>query len=155
MIPVRVKVMAFDAGMNPVLLLVDEEGSRVLPIWIGPFEAHAIALALEGTQPARPLTHDLLKSVCDKLQARVASVIICDVHEGTYFAELHLERNGAEAVLDARPSDAVALALRTVAPIFITDKVANYTVAIEDLFRAESEEGAITQPDAESKKRLH
>lgn len=154
MIPVRVKEIAFDAGMNPVLLLVDEDGSRVLPIWIGPFEAHAIALALEGTQPARPLTHDLLKSICDKLQARVTSVVICDVQEGTYFAELHLERNGTEAVLDARPSDAVALALRTVAPIFITDKVANYTVAIEDLFRRDADECA-THLDPEIKKRLH
>ncbi|MEW5761735.1 MAG: bifunctional nuclease family protein [Bacillota bacterium] len=155
MIPVRVKEIAFDAGMNPVLLLIDEEGSRVLPIWIGPFEAHAIALALEGAQPARPLTHDLLKSVCEKLQARVISVTISDVQDGTYFAELRLERNGTETVLDARPSDAVALALRTVAPIFITDKVANYTVAVEDLFRREVAEPDLEQNDPELKKRLH
>ncbi|WP_334110018.1 bifunctional nuclease family protein [Thermodesulfitimonas autotrophica] len=140
MIPVKVKEIAFDAAMNPVLLLADEKDNRMLPIWIGPFEAQAIALALEGASLGRPLTHDLLKTICDRTGAKVASVIISDVRDGTYYAELHLQVNNQEIVIDSRPSDAVALALRTVTPIYITEKVADYALTPEELYSQEASE---------------
>ncbi|MDQ7791053.1 MAG: bifunctional nuclease family protein [Clostridia bacterium] len=140
MIPVRVKEIAFDFSMNPVLLLVDEEDSRVLPIWIGPFEAHSIAVALEGEIAVRPLTHDLLKTFCTECGATVTKAVITDVREGTYFAQLHIIHNDANSVIDARPSDAVALALRSVAPIYITPHVAEYTLTYDELFGEEQQE---------------
>ncbi|HIE13437.1 MAG TPA: bifunctional nuclease family protein [Desulfotomaculum sp.] len=154
MIPVKVKEIAFDVAMNPVLLLSDEREDRMLPIWIGPFEAHSIALALEGTTLGRPLTHDLLKSICERAGARVASVIISDVRDGTYYAELHLKINNEEIVIDSRPSDAVALALRTVTPIFISEKVAGFALAPEELYSQDSPEEARIQRIPEEKK-LH
>ncbi|MGQ9512936.1 bifunctional nuclease family protein [Thermodesulfitimonas sp.] len=140
MIPVKVKEIAFDTAMNPVLLLADEKNNRMLPIWIGPFEAQSIALALEGASLGRPLTHDLLKTICDRTGAKVASVIISDVRDGTYYAELHLQVNNQEIVIDSRPSDAVALALRTVTPIYITEKVADYALMPEELYSQDASE---------------
>ncbi|MBE0465859.1 MAG: bifunctional nuclease family protein [Candidatus Desulforudis sp.] len=140
MIPVKVKEIAFDLSMNPVLLLVDEAEVKALPIWIGQFEAHAIALALEGGSAPRPLTHDLLKTMCDEFGGAITKVVINDVHDGTYYAQLHVLKKDCESILDARPSDAVALALRSVAPIFITQKVADYTLAVEELFNEERQE---------------
>ncbi len=151
MIPVKVKEIAFDIAMNPVLLLADEEDHKVLPIWIGPFEAHSIALALEGTSLGRPMTHDLLKSICDQAGATVASVVINDVRDGTFYAELHLKLNDQETVIDARPSDAVALALRTVTPIFISKKVADYTLTPEELYNQESEESKVVRTPQDRK----
>ena len=154
MIPVKVKEIAFDAAMNPVLLLADEKDNRMLPIWIGPFEAQAIALALEGASLGRPLTHDLLKTICDRTGAKVASVIISDVRDGTYYAELHLQVNNQEIVIDSRPSDAVALALRTVTPIYITEKVADYALTPEELYSQEASEETRIRRLSEEKK-LH
>lgn len=154
MIPVKVKEIAFDVAMNPVLLLSDEREDRMLPIWIGPFEAHSIALALEGTTLGRPLTHDLLKSICEQTGARVASVVINDVRDGTYYAELHLKINNKEIVIDSRPSDAIALALRTVTPIFISEKVAGFALAPEELYSQESPEETRIRRIPEEKK-LH
>lgn len=154
MIPVKVKEIAFDVAMNPVLLLSDETEHRMLPIWIGPFEAHSIALALEGANLGRPLTHDLLKSICEQAGAMVASVIINDVRDGTYYAELHLKIKDEEIIIDSRPSDAVALALRTVTPIFISEKVAGFTLAPEELYSQDSPEETRIQKTTEEKK-LH
>ncbi|MEW6171973.1 MAG: bifunctional nuclease family protein [Bacillota bacterium] len=151
MIPVKVKEIAFDLAMNPVLLLSDEEEHKMLPIWIGPFEAHSIALALEGASLGRPLTHDLLKTICDQSGVTVASVIISDVKDGTYYAELHLRTKDYETVIDARPSDAIALALRTVTPIFLSDKVADYALTPDELYSQESEESKIVRVTDERK----
>lgn len=140
MIAVKVKEIAFDVAMNPVLLLVDEEDTKILPIWIGPSEAHSISVALEGTDSARPLTHDLLKACCDEFEASLTRVVITEVREGTYFAQLHMARQDVESVIDARPSDAVALALRSVAPIFITPAVAEFTLSYDELFSEEQQE---------------
>lgn len=137
MIPVKVKEIAYDIMMNPVVLLIDEEELKALPIWIGPFEAHAIALALQGICLDRPLTHDLLKGICDRLEARLSMVVISDVRDGTYFAELHMWHQGRELVIDSRPSDAIALALRTGTPIYLTEKVAQGALAIKDLINEE------------------
>jgi bifunctional DNase/RNase len=102
----------------PILLLREEDGSRYLPIWIGPNEATAIALALQGVEPQRPMTHDLLKLAVVALDADVKRVDVTELVDGTFFANLVLERGGEEISISARPSDAIALAARTSAPIF-------------------------------------
>lgn len=133
MIPVLVKELAFDLSLSPVVLLVDESEQRVLPIWVGPFEAQAIAMALQGVSVPRPMTHDLIKSLCEHLGVSVRSVIINDIRDGTYFAEMYLQTTSGEVIVDSRPSDAIALALRTGAKIFLSDKVADYTMSISEL----------------------
>lgn len=102
----------------PILLLREGNGSRYLPIWIGPNEATAIALALQGVEPQRPMTHDLLSLVVAALDAQVLRVDITELVGGTFFANLVMQRDGAEVVVSARPSDAIALAARTDASIF-------------------------------------
>ncbi len=133
MIPVKVKEIAYDIMMNPVILLIDEDELKALPIWVGPFEAHAIGIALQEIRLERPLTHDLLNNVLSLLDAKLSMVVINDVKEGTYFAELHIWRHNKELVVDCRPSDAIALALRTETPIYLSEKVAEGTLAIEEL----------------------
>lgn len=140
MIPVKVKEIAYDVMMNPVVLLVDEAEVKALPIWVGPFEAHAIAFALQGIRLDRPLTHDLLKNICDRLEAKLSMIIINDVRDGTYFAEIHMWHSGQELVLDSRPSDAIALALRTETPIYMSEKVARDSLAIKDLLSEEQQQ---------------
>lgn len=107
----------------PIVILKDSDGEKVLPIWVGVFEANAIALQIENVQTPRPMTHDLLKNVIDDMQARVDQVVISDVTENTYYAVLHLTTPSGPAVVDARPSDAIALALRSRAPIMVDPKV--------------------------------
>lgn len=108
---------------DPVVILKDMEGKRHLPILIGPFEATAIALALEGTQVPRPLSHDLMKSVIEALKAKVNRIVIHDIQENTFFAKVILESSLGPLEIDARPSDSIALALRTNSPIFVTDAI--------------------------------
>lgn len=126
--PIEVEVKGLrvdpDAG-SPVVQLVEKNGrGRRLPIWIGPFEAQAIAVELEGLAPSRPLTHDLMRQLVDALAARLDRVVVTRLVEGTYHARLELVRASGEAVaLDARPSDAVALALRLHSPIFVDEAV--------------------------------
>ena len=108
----------------PVLLLRELTGDgRVLPIYIGGPEAAAIALALEGEVPPRPLTHDLLRNVLVELGAEVVQVVITELQEHTFFAELHLRVGGASHIVSCRPSDAVALAVRAGTPLFAADEV--------------------------------
>jgi uncharacterized protein len=102
----------------PILLLRETGGTRYLPIWIGTAEATAIALALEGVEPQRPMTHDLLKTVAETLGATVSRVEVTALNEGTFYADLVLARNGSELRVSSRPSDAIALAARTEAPLF-------------------------------------
>lgn len=120
----KVRRVALDQQNNPVVLLVDEEETVALPIWIGQAEAMAIAMRLQSVQPPRPMTHDLLQVVLAQLSATVTRIVISDVKDATYYAEIHLARNGTAFVIDSRPSDAIALALRAEAPIFVEDKVA-------------------------------
>ena len=103
----------------PIVVLVEKDGSRFLPIWIGTNEATAIALALEGVEPQRPMTHDLLKLVTDSLGATVDRVVVTDLRAGTFFADLIIKRNGDDEItISSRPSDAIALATRTSSPVF-------------------------------------
>ena len=120
---VSVSGMARDPRDNPVVLLKSDEGDDVLPIWIGHAEAMAIELHLKGGQFERPLTHDLLRTVVENLGASVVKVAITDLREGTFFAKIHLQRGDDVLVIDARPSDSVALALKCNAPILVSREV--------------------------------
>lgn len=108
---------------TPILLLREKSGTRYLPIWIGTSEATAIAYALEGIEPQRPMTHDLLKIVMEELGAAVGRVVVTELNNGTFFAELVLELAGEEKRISARPSDAIALAARTKSPVFAARRV--------------------------------
>ncbi len=108
---------------DPVVILKDMDGKRFLPILIGPFEATAIALALEGAPVPRPLTHDLMRSILDSLDAKLEQVVVHDIRDSTFFAKLIVRNNGELQEIDARPSDGIALALRANAPIYVSDKI--------------------------------
>jgi len=135
---VRVKALLVDTSNNaPVVLLEGEEDNKVMPIWIGQNEALAISLQLQGSEFERPLTHDLLKSVLDKLNQQLRKVIIDDLSNKTYYATLVLEGpDGKELKVDSRPSDSIALALRTNSPIYV-DKEIFEDVAMESPFDEE------------------
>ena len=107
----------------PTIILRETEGERVLPIWIGVFEANAIALQIESVQTPRPMTHDLLKSAIQGLEASVEKVLITDLKENTFYAIIYLKHQGRMMPIDSRPSDAIALALRTGSPIFVNAEV--------------------------------
>lgn len=109
--------------MGFVVFLKAEGGHHTLPIFIGAAEAQAIAFVLEKVQPPRPLTHDLIKNLMDNLECRIKRIEICDLQDNTFYAKLFLEWNGMETELDSRPSDAIALALRLSAPIYVADEV--------------------------------
>jgi bifunctional DNase/RNase len=122
MVEVRVVHLGIDPATNsPVVILKETEGERVLPIWIGPAEASAIALELQGVKYVRPLTHDLVKQIIVGLGANLRRVLITQVKDNTYYAELHLYRDNHVIQIDARPSDSIAVALRLKAPIFTHD----------------------------------
>jgi hypothetical protein len=106
-----------------VVILKDPEGDRYLPIWIGAWEASAIAMRLQGLSAERPLTHDLFAAALDRLGVRVERVVISELTDETYHARIHLERDGVQVEVDARPSDALALAVRAEVPIFAADEV--------------------------------
>jgi bifunctional DNase/RNase len=108
---------------SPVVILREKDGSRVLPIWIGPAEASAIAMELQGVKAARPMTHDLLKQVIVGLGGELRRIVISAVRENTYFAQLLIQREDHVFQVDARPSDSIALALRLNAPIFASDQL--------------------------------
>ena len=128
MIEVKVAHLGLDRATNtPVVILKELEGDRVLPIWIGPSEASAIAMELAGVKFARPLTHDLVKQIVVGLGASLSRVLISAVKENTYYAELHLQRDDHVIHIDARPSDSIAVALRLQAPIFTQDSLLELT----------------------------
>jgi bifunctional DNase/RNase len=115
----------------PILILRDEHGQRMLPIWIGPNEAQAIASQIENDAPQRPMTHDLLRDVIHTLDGTVQKVVVCDLKDNTFYALIHLLVRGDAVTVDARPSDAIALALRTRAPIFVEDTVIDNAKSVE------------------------
>jgi bifunctional DNase/RNase len=131
-IQMNVKGLMIDPITNmPIIILRDVEGSRVLPIWVGVFEANAIALQIENVQTPRPMTHDLLKNVLEDLEASVERVVVCELRENTFYAAIHLRMQGQAIVVDARPSDAIALALRTRSPIFVEEEVIQNAKTVE------------------------
>jgi bifunctional DNase/RNase len=122
-IRVSVSGMARDPRDNPVVLLKSDEGEEVLPIWIGHAEGMAIELQLKGEKFERPLTHDLLKAAIESLGATVARVAVTELRDNTFFAKIYIQRDADVVVIDARPSDSVALALKCGAPIFVAEDV--------------------------------
>ena len=123
-IEMTIKGLMIDPITNmPIIILRDEEGQRVLPIWVGVFEANAIALQIENVQTPRPMTHDLLKNVIADLQAQVERIVVCELKDNTFYATIYLATPGSKIAIDARPSDAIALALRTRSPIFVEETV--------------------------------
>jgi bifunctional DNase/RNase len=115
----------------PIVILRDEDGQRTLPIWVGPVEANAIALQIENVAPPRPMTHDLLRNLLAGLDARLERVIISDLKDGTFYAYLELIRDGEVVFVDARPSDALALSIRTKAPVFVDTSVLDQARTVE------------------------
>src|SRR3954466_12957997 len=123
-IEMTIKGLMVDPITNmPIIILRDKDGQRVLPIWVGIFEANAIALQIENVTTPRPMTHDLLRNVIQDLKASVERIVVSDVQDNTYYAMIYLALNGETLVVDARPSDAIALALRSRAPIFVEERV--------------------------------
>jgi bifunctional DNase/RNase len=123
-IEMTIKGLMVDPITNmPIIILRDKEGQKVLPIWVGIFEANAIALQIENISTPRPMTHDLLRNVIQDLKASVQKIVVCDLQENTFYALIYLTLHGETVAIDARPSDAIALALRTRAPIFVEDEV--------------------------------
>ena len=123
-IEMTIKGLMVDPITNsPIVILRDKEGQRVLPIWVGIFEANAIALQIENISTPRPMTHDLLRNVIQDLKAAVKKVVVCDLQENTFYALIYLSLHGETVAIDARPSDAIALALRTRAPIYVEEAV--------------------------------
>jgi bifunctional DNase/RNase len=124
LIEMTIKGLMVDPITNmPIVILKDKEGDRVLPIWVGIFEANAIALQIENIATPRPMTHDLLRNIITDLDGQVDRVVVSDLKDNTFFAIIHLTVKGEAVVVDARPSDAIALALRTRAPILVDETV--------------------------------
>ena len=124
LIEMTIKGLMLDPITNtPIVILKDKEGDRVLPIWVGLFEANAIALQIENVATPRPMTHDLLRNIITDLEGRVDRIVVSDLKENTFYAVVHLTVRGERVAVDARPSDAIALALRTRAPILVEETV--------------------------------
>jgi uncharacterized protein len=121
---VKIRGLMMDPATNqPVVVLKELQGSGVLPIWVGMYEAQAIALEIEKVQTARPMTHDLLKNVLTGLNVHVQKVVVSDLKDDTFYALIGMERDGQTLSMDSRPSDALALALRLDCPIYVEDQV--------------------------------
>ncbi len=116
-------LMVDPSTQQPIVILKDAKGDMVLPIWVGLFEASAIALEVEKASTPRPMTHDLLRNLIHGLNARVDRVVVSELRDDTFFAVIWLEQDGEMVTIDARPSDALALALRSDCPIFVDDSV--------------------------------
>jgi bifunctional DNase/RNase len=125
MIQMEIGGLGFDPrNLSPLVLLKDPDELNFLPIWIGIFEAAAIAMELQGIRPPRPMTHDLLKTFLEQFNCKVERVVITDVREGTFYAVVEMvDKENTKMSIDSRPSDAIALAVRVGAPIFVAEQV--------------------------------
>ena len=124
MVEMKVEGLTLDPLTNmPIIILKDLAGDKALPIWVGYFEANAIALEIEKINTPRPMTHDLLNNIISSLQAKVKHILVTDLKDNTFFAEISVIQNGSDMIIDSRPSDAIALALRSKSPIFVEEKV--------------------------------
>ncbi|CAN5356263.1 bifunctional nuclease family protein [soil metagenome] len=147
LVEVKIGALIMDPNTNtPIVVLKGVDSESVLPIWVGAFEANAIALEIEKVVPQRPMTHDLLRNVIVECQLSATSVVITDLLDNTFYARIELKDKSDEPVmLDARPSDAIALALRLDCPIFVEQKVIDLSAASN---RGETpDEDTETQPD--------
>ena len=131
-VEMKVRGLVLDPVSNsPIVILRDEEEKRSLPIWVGLFEANAIALELEKVSTPRPMTHDLIKNILESLEAKVEKIVVNDLRDNTFFAMIHLRLGEEEITVDARPSDAIALALRVGAPIYVEEDVVRRAKSVE------------------------
>ena len=131
-VEMKVRGLALDPVSNmPIIILRDEEEKRSLPIWVGIFEANAIALELEMIATPRPMTHDLIKNIVESVEAKIEKIVVNDLRENTFFALIHLRLGEEEITVDSRPSDAIALALRAGAPIFVEEDVVRRAKSVE------------------------
>ena len=131
-VEMKVRGLALDPVSNmPIIILRDEEEKRSLPIWVGIFEANAIALELEKIATPRPMTHDLIKNILESVEAKIEKIVVTDLRENTFFALIHLRLGEEEITVDSRPSDAIALALRAGAPIFVEEDVVRRAKSVE------------------------
>jgi uncharacterized protein len=132
LIEMTIKGLTVDPVTNmPIVILHDVDDKRILPIWVGVFEANAIALQIENVHTPRPMTHDLLRNVIHDLQASVDRVVVSDVKDNTFFAHIYLDTPAGKVAVDARPSDAIALALRTRSPIWVEESVIDNAKTID------------------------
>ncbi|HKO04358.1 MAG TPA: bifunctional nuclease family protein [Candidatus Acidoferrales bacterium] len=123
-VEMKIRGLMMDPVTNmPIVVLKDVQGTAILPIWVGVYEANAIALEIEKVQTPRPMTHDLLKNVLLGLEVQVQKVVVSELKDDTFYAIIWMERDGQIISLDSRPSDALALALRLDCPIFVSDQV--------------------------------
>src|SRR5215510_8777963 len=151
----KVKGLALDPLSNmPIIILRDDEEKRSLPIWVGLAEANAIALELEKIPTARPMTHDLIKNILESVEARVAKVVVNDLRENTFYAVIHLRLGSRDLTVDSRPSDAIALALRVDAPIYVEEDVLTKAESVEVKVAKESESPAKVDDPARIKEWL-
>lgn len=128
----KVSGIALDPFTNtPIVILKDTQNEKTLPIWIGFMEASSIAMELEKTPRARPITHDLMKNLLEKLKFVVTKIEVTDLKDDTFYARIYLKRDNEEYSLDSRPSDAIAIALRTDSPIFVNEEVLEKSKKIE------------------------
>jgi bifunctional DNase/RNase len=131
-IEMTIKGLMIDPITNmPIIILRDLDGERILPIWVGVFEANAIALQIENVQTPRPMTYDLLRNVIEDLSCQVQRVVVCELKENTFYATIHIRSGENDVTVDARPSDAIALALRTSSPIFVDESVIQNARGVE------------------------
>jgi bifunctional DNase/RNase len=141
LVPMSIKGLMLDPVSNsPIVVLKDSDEKFLLPIWVGIFEANAIALQLENVETPRPMTHDLLRNFIEELNARVTQVVINDLKDSTFFAQIRLISGERTVEMDARPSDAIALALRMEAPIYVAQAVLDQAQMISPEDDAPSEE---------------
>ncbi len=123
-VEMKIRGLMMDPVTNmPIVVLKDVQGQAILPIWVGVYEANAIALEIEKVQTPRPMTHDLLKNVLLGLEVRVQKIVVSDLKDDTFYALIWVEREGQMMTIDSRPSDALALALRMDCPIFVDETV--------------------------------
>ncbi len=149
LVPMKVTGLTIDPFTNmPIIILKDLEEKMALPIWIGLIEASAIATELEKIQLARPMTHDLMKNILSELEVKVEKVEINDLADNTFYASVYLNSGGKQLLMDSRPSDAIAIALRTNAPIFVEKKVMEKSRRI-DLSKMGDQDSAKKQKWAE------
>lgn len=140
MIEMKAKMVALDQNNHCVVVLTDLEEKMMLPIWIGLLEAQSITLQLTGEASSRPMTHDLFLELCKETDSTIDKVVITDLREDAYIAQIHLICRGEETVLDSRPSDAIALALRAGAKIYMDERLVEYTHEPEEFLALEEEE---------------
>jgi bifunctional DNase/RNase len=147
LVEVKIGALIMDPNTNtPIVVLKGIDSETVLPIWVGAFEANAIALEIEKVVPQRPMTHDLLRNVILECQLTASSVVITDLLENTFYARIELkDKNDEPVMLDARPSDAIALALRLDCPIFVEQKVIDLSASSSQ--QENSSEDVETPPD--------